>query len=287
MRKLLIILIIGLLPFIAFADVDTFSGVEAIDTWDGQTAIDTIDGQTVASGGSCVSPSCPATCSMTATEGFEGGSNVCWTTGTAECVNVWANSGGTWSLISSPGSPSEGDDCSKSLQVVMTSATAAANTFDTGGTIDVSAQSVDLVAYWYPSAVTIAAYGYYSILDGNASADGSGNTPGSIYLTNRDGEWAIYGTGSGNSAFIVIDADSTLTPAWFLLTLHIDTTAANSYISIAGDTACSGGSEDTATCKKFTSNDNDFRYMVLGPAMGAGDGEDGTHVYGYAYISEP
>jgi hypothetical protein len=51
MKKILIIFLICLFPFIALADVDTFDGVTGIDTWDGMTNVDTIDGQTVVSAG--------------------------------------------------------------------------------------------------------------------------------------------------------------------------------------------------------------------------------------------
>jgi len=56
MKKLFIAILIGLIPFLVYAAVDTWDGQTAIDTWDGQTGVDTIDGQTVASGSSLACP---------------------------------------------------------------------------------------------------------------------------------------------------------------------------------------------------------------------------------------
>jgi len=240
----------------------------------------------------CSSPSCPTTCKMTATEAFEDGSNACYSSGPTTCINSWVSSSlyGTESIsvVNSPAGASEGTSCTKSLQVYFPTDNNNNSVYaywDNGAFIDLSTTNTNVVSYIYidSASLTLAPFAAISLVHFDTQSNCNNSTPGNLLFRNGDGEYEFYISGSAVSGFLVITLNT-----WYLVTIHYDTTAANSYVSLAGDTACAGGAADTTTCKKFTRYAMNPRYLCIGAAYGSvTTAKAATIYYGYTYVSTP
>jgi len=279
MRKYILTFLILLFAIPSFAEVSKKGGqtISDLSEMGGQTisGLSKCGGQTIASAG-CVSPACPATCFFATTEGFEGGSSDCWSSGTAECKNTWTSSGSTIALDTSPAGANEGTDCSQSLKFTIVENTDVYTQFNYGSSIDTDAYDVDVYIRIYFDTITLPDNQNYNIFNITTG-------PGPITLKDTGSDThVIYETGDTISASISVSEDT-----WYTIHVHYDGNEAAgelSYISLDGDDDCAEDGGETATCKVFRRNDQDVQYVQYG-AKNVGAGESGVIYIAYTYIS--
>lgn len=156
------------------------------------------------------------------TESFGDAATSCWTSGPSSCDNTWTIYGTAPTGISaSPGTPPANTACSNSLRM----------TYTTGNGLGIyhsvtTSTSADINFELYVNSQSLDTSGVTRI----ARAFGVGAVA-TIRLTNNAGTIQIFASGSDDSTHTNIT-----TGTWYSVSLHLDATLANSYISIDGGT---------------------------------------------------
>lgn len=230
----------------------------------------------VGSGGgavaSCSSPECASTCLMAATEGFEGGSNACGT-GDSLCINTWSGTGSP-TLTNSPGTASEGTNCTTSIRFNANHADSYAlwNYGSNAGT-----STTDIIAYIYiADTISFNAWSSRNILSwqSHATTFPSGYNV-DVNLYNAGGTYQIYCNGGTESTKTDLQTNT-----WIKITSHLDgTTAADSYCKIEDGTTTTCDTNGECT---FTRGTAEVQYLFLGAATI--DADDVIDIY-FAYVS--
>lgn len=212
-------------------------------------------------------------------EGFEGGSNACWGSGTAACIATWTSSigsGMTLERTASPAGASEGTGCGYSIHFNLPNSPSVATwaRWDRGSTINLATTNTDITLYIYIDDWTIPAYGDVIIASFGQHASDLSITPAYIYLYNDESaNIGIRALGDSASTVQYLTKD-----AWHTIKLHFDTTAANSYLQVDGG----------ATTYTFTRSASytTARYMFYG-GWSVGSGIALNMYVGYITINTP
>jgi hypothetical protein len=248
MKKILA-LFLCLLPAIVLADVDTFEGEDSTDTWEGVSTTDTREGQTAA-GGVCTTPDNGDEID----EGFGSTADNTWTSTTRFGTSL-------------PGSPPA--SCCSTGFYSDTDDTEDVTRWDRGSAIGY-ANDIDIVCEIYVDAVSIDENTSVSIINLGPNTAGDYSENGRVQINNASGSYYLRGDGDGYSSGISLTLDT-----WLTVTLHLDATAADSYIDVEGSS------------ESFSRNDQDGRYLHVGTVSGIGAGETADIYFGYCYVNTP
>lgn len=211
----------------------------------------------------CVSSTTVAACTSASTtngnsfiESFGDSSSLCWTAGPSTCGQIWALTAGSPTIVASPGSPSANTVCANSLYLN------GAQTVTTYGAIPYIAAGTTFDLYTYIYVTAGSAFSYTTAI---SPMDEAGSTyPGRILFNYTGGNLVALAQGStasGNTAAISLNA-------WHVLRLHIDATAANSYIKL-----------DAGSNVTFTANSSDINQVQFNGVASA------TWYVGDSYIT--
>jgi hypothetical protein len=191
-------------------------------------------------------------------ETFEG-STACYSGATgddAKCVVTWTRGGdsATWYHALQAGMPADAgtygilhDTSNESGELVY---------WSYGSEVDRTVYNVDIEYSLYINSATITDGSYISITAW-AYANNGGNYTNQVRIYNTSGQLSIYGRGVGDS-----DKTNISTGVWYSVKVHLDTTAAQSYIKIGS------GSEAS-----FTLASNNGKYCIIGSITGEGADE--------------
>jgi hypothetical protein len=228
----------------------------------------------VAAGGACTAPTCPTTCLMSATEGFEGGSSSCGT-GDSTCNEVWVVSGSP-TITDCPGTPDDNTACSKAMRFNASESDVYAY-WDNGSAVARGSNNLDYDLYFYIDSASLDNYQTVTIANWSGSSGSpNGNYTVELELQYDSANYQIRAVGADNQ-WLTIALDT-----WYKVRAHGDTTAANSTISI------DDGTTDGTDFDTFTRNDAaDGQYLFIGACSGVGAGESLDIYFGYASVSTP
>ena len=154
------------------------------------------------------------------TESFGDASTSCWTSGPTTCNNTWTVNSGAVAIATSPAGSDTNTACTNSIQID-----------ETGTEINIyrsitSTAVHDIIFELYVASENIANTGVYKIM----GVEGSG-TVAQIRLTKSGSQLQILASATTDSTPINISVST-----WYHVTLHLDTTLANSSLTVGGTT---------------------------------------------------
>jgi hypothetical protein len=218
---------------------------------------------------------CAAQTGNVLAEGFEGGASSCGAeTGVSTCNSSWSSTKGTNGAIAietSPGTPSEGANCTKSMHTsVALSGGATYVSFDNGSAIVHSSYNVTITFYVYVHSYTLPADYDYTNLVNFCATSGISDCFGSLafYRDTTHPRLRAY-SDSNSSASAALTTDT-----WYKITIYLDAAraAGGSYFAI-----------NDGTHVTFTRLANNYRYLNIGIPSGL-DADETVDVY-IAYIT--
>lgn len=189
--------------------------------------------------------------------------------------NTWSEPAGTPNEdVSLPGSPPAAS-CTEGLQTDGNAAASVA-TWDRGVVFDRSG-SMDVACDIYVATYTQASFDSSQIIHWDNDTVSGTVGVAALRLYWSGSVMQIEGRGTTTSARVTLAQDT-----WATVKLHMDGTAANSYVQ------CLVGCADTTTQATFTRVDTaDGRYLHLGPQSGITAGEQADVIFGYCYAHTP
>jgi len=234
-------------------------------------------GLLIGSGGNsiaCTTPICQDTCVMSATEAFEGGSSDCGD-GTSVCINTWTGTGTPTGISNSPSGAPDNTACQKSMRFNSVGAPMY-SVFDSGSAIARSTYDIDIYMLININSTTLAELGIVLLANwSNLSSGPTNNVSGKLALKFSNPNHFLYMQSSTNSAELEINLNE-----WNLIQIHLDGTAANSFVSKNGGTT---QGVDYASFTRY--NAVDGRYLFIGGLDNA-SGENVDMHFGYVAMSK-
>jgi len=228
--------------------------------------------------------SCSPTTGDIFTEGFE---NLTGSSGYESNAGTWTQTGATLDNQATLSGTPPSNSCTKGLSFNTTNAVSRSQ-WNKGSAID-NTKNVDYVFdIMVQTGTSLTDFTSTELLLSSATA-ALGSAPGIVKLTrwSPDGgsQYTIRcsdAVGTNYSTRVLLALDT-----WYTVTMHIDTTAANSYCKVEGG----GSSTCTGTSCTFTSGAvravSPFsQYITLGPSDGnLGSGETLKATYGYIRVN--
>jgi len=195
--------------------------------------------------------------------GYELGFNPAWIEGGTEIKNE--------DFTPLSGTP-PANSCTEGLNVIATDA--FGHTYWTRSSTIAYTTDVDVVCELYVDSATIDTGNSIVIMRWSGNTNATWNGTGYVeWHENGGGQdgWEMRGRGATTGTYTSVSLDT-----WYTVFLHLDGTAASSYITV------DGGSE-----QYFTRSDINSRYLHLGAVEQIEDGEAITIEYGYCYVNIP
>ena len=173
------------------------------------------------------------------------------------------------------GTPPTGS-CTEGAQFTVPASTAEYSVMD----IATSSFGVtkDIYASIYIDSITLADSASFAVLNMALTADGdTTNGPGRVLIANSAGTYYFIAYGDAGSTAVAITLDT-----WYEVKLHLDATAASSYLQVTGggSTTCDGVAECTFTRKNITGE-----YVYVGATLVSSEAL--TMEVGYVYMDVP
>jgi len=166
--------------------------------------------------------------------------------------------------VAAPGTPPENTVCGYSMQANATGSTVA-NYWARGSAISDGTET-DIEFYlYYGSGGNQTRYSSVYIVSWTGASQ-------SMTTTSNQFKLGLY-RGTADPDYdanrIIVAGSSTIyydisIETWYHVKVHLDPTAANSYLSIDGDEDCAGGGGDTSDCIKFTRNTTAGQWLYQG-----------------------
>lgn len=217
-------------------------------------------------GGGGVAAGCSTPSGTVMSEGFES----CSADFSSGCDETWILNGdsatGNETLTGSPPTGS----CSKGLLSDTSGESGERVYWDNGSAIDYSTTNVTIEFSLYINSATIDSNQNIVLLSWSGTNTGSPGTPAFISLRNNGGvSWQIYAYGGSISTLLTVTLET-----WYIVTLHLNTTAASSYIKL-----------DSGAENNFTRADVSGRYLVIGSLQNESATEAVSFEIGYVTIN--
>jgi hypothetical protein len=269
MRKYLFLFLFLLIPSICFpaSAVKTHSGVA-------DSSVKTVSGIATASVKNCFGidwndgdAACSTPSGTILSESFGDGG------GTTDAT--WTTNGDSYTYQHSLQAGSPSGSCTYGLLHDTANESGERIYWDNGSAIDYSTTNLDIEFSIYFNSFTMDASSNIWLVSWATANGGVVNYTGFVDIFYNGTNYYLQANGTAGNVQIA-------TGTWYYIKMHIDTTAASSYLQVTGggSTTCDVASECT-----FTRTDNSGRYLVIGSIYGEAATEAVSYEIGYITIN--